>query len=85
MDSDKARLRNEILWELESNHYDMSYMPHFGLVPDWGPRYHRLAKLLWEYLDAEHTKLDEEQRKAAEGQRHLQRESKSGQTNIEGC
>ena len=36
-----------------------------GLVPDWGPRYHRLAKLLWEYLDAEHTKLDASQRKEA--------------------
>ena len=81
----KARLRNEILWELESNHYDMDIMPHYGLVPDWGPRYHRLSKMIWEYLDAEHTKLDETQRQAQERERHLQRETKSGQTNIEGC
>ena len=81
----KAKLRNEILWELESNHYDMSVMPHYGLVPDWGPRYHRLSKMIWEYLDAEHTKLDEEQRKAQEDERHRQRETKVGETNIEGC
>ena len=59
----KARLRNEILWELETNHYDKDVMPHYGLVPDWGPRYDRLSKMIWEYLDAEHTKLEEEQRK----------------------
>ena len=85
MDDEKARLRNEILWELESNHYDMSVMPHYGLVPDFAPRYHRLAKLLWDYLDAEHTKLDEEQRKALERERHMQRESKSSETDITGC
>ena len=81
----KAKLRNEILWELESNHYDMSVMPHYGLVPDWGPRYHRLSKMIWEYLDAEHTKLDEAQRQAQERERHLQRESKTGETDITGC
>ena len=81
----KARLRNEILWELERNHYDKDVLPHYGMVPDWQPRYDRLAKMIWEYLDAEHTKLDEAQRQAQERQRHLQRETQSGPTNIEGC
>ena len=80
-----GRLRNEIPWELESNYYDMNIMPHYGLAPDFVPRYHRLAKLVKEYLDSEHTQLDEEQRKAEERKRHLQRESQSGETNIEGC
>ena len=81
----KARIRNEILWELESNAYDMDVMPHYGLAPDFVPRYHRLAKLIWEYLDAEHTKLDENARKEQEKERHRQRESKVGETNVEGC
>lgn len=81
----KARLRNEILWELETNHYDRDIMPHYGLVPDFAPRYDRLAKLVWEYLDAERTVLDEQEREAREAQRHLQRESKSGETDITGC
>ena len=85
MEADKARIRNEILWELEANEYDMNVMPHYGLTPDFVPRYHRLSKLIREYLDAEHTKLDEKFRKAAERARHMQRESKSGETNIEGC
>ena len=85
MDSDQARLRNEILWELESNYYDMNVMPHYGLTPDFVPRYHRLAKLVKEYLDSEHTKLDEEQRKAQAHERHVQRESKVGETDITGC
>ena len=81
----KAKPRNEILWELESNHYDMDVMPHYGLCPDWGPRYHRLSKMIWEYLDAEGTVLDEQERKDREAKRHLQRESTRGQTKIEGC
>ena len=85
MEDSKVRLRNEILWELESNHFDKEVLPQYGMAPDWGPRYHRLAQLLWDYLDAEYPKLDEEQRKAAQRERHLQRESKSGPTDITGC
>jgi hypothetical protein len=85
MDDHKAKIRNEILWELRSNEYDKDVLPHYGMVPDWGPRYHRIAKLIREYLDAEHTKLDEKFREAAERARHLQRESKSGETDITGC
>ena len=81
----KARIRNEILWELESNAYDMDVMPHYGLAPDFVPRYHRLAKLIWEYLDAEHTKLDEKQREAQERARHRQRETTRAATDITGC
>lgn len=85
MDDSKARLRNEILWELEYNEYCKDVLPHYGMVPDFTPRYARLAQLIKEYLDNECKELGAQQRKAAEGQRHLQRESKSGQTNIEGC
>ena len=85
MDDQKAKIRNEILWELESNYYDMNVMPHYGLTPDFVPRYHRLSKLIREYLDAEHTQMDEEQRKAQERARHKQRESQSSPTDITGC
>ena len=80
-----GRIRNEILWELESNEWDMNVMPHYGLTPDFVPRYHRLAKLVREYLNSEHTKLDEELRKAEERERHKQRETQSGETDITGC
>ena len=80
-----GRIRNEILWELESNYYDMSVMPHYGLVPDFTPRYHRLAKLVKEYLNSEHAQLDEEQRKEQEATRHKQRETQSAETDITGC
>ena len=79
------RIRNEILWELESNEWDMDIMPHYGLTPDFVPRYHRLAKLVREYLKSEHTQLDEELRKAEEAQRHKQRETQSAETDITGC
>ena len=82
---DKGRIRNEILWELESNDYDRNVMPHYGLVPDFRPRYDRLEGLIREYLDAEHTELDEEQRKAQERARHLQRETTRAETDITGC
>ena len=82
---DKGRIRNEILWELESNDYDRNVMPHYGLVPDFRPRYDRLEQLIREYLNAEHTELDEEQRKAQERARHLQRETKVAETDITGC
>jgi len=82
---DKGRIRNEILWEIESNDYDRNVMPHYGLVPDFRPRYDRLVSLVKEYLDAEHTKLDEEQRKAQERARHLQRETTRAETDITGC
>ena len=85
MDHELARIRNEILWELESSDYDMAVMPHYGLVPDFTPRYHRLAQLIRTYLDAEHTKLDEKQRKGLERARNMQRESKTGETDITGC
>ena len=80
-----GRIRNEILWELESNEWDMNVMPHYGLTPDFVPRYHRLAKLVREYLNSEHTKLDEKLRKAEERERHSQRETQSGETDITGC
>ena len=60
-------------------------MPHYGLVPDFRPRYDRLAKLVGEYLYAEGAILDEQERKTREAERHLQRESKVGETEIEGC
>ena len=82
---DKGRIRNEILWELESNDYDRNVMPHYGLVPDFRPRYDRLEQLIRSYLDAEHTQLDEEQRKAEEAERHKQRETTRAETDITGC
>ena len=85
MDDIKARLRNEILWEIKSNEWDKDVLPHYGMVPDWHPRYVRLANLIKEYLDNECKELGAQQREAAERQRHLQRESKSGETDITGC
>ena len=82
---ERLRLRNEILWELEKNEYDMNVLPHYGMVPDFTPRYHRLAQLVELYLDGEHTQLAKEQRKAEERERHSQRETKGPQTDITGC
>ena len=85
MTDEQARLRNEILWELEYTDYCRDVLPHYGMVPDFRPRYDRLEQLIRSYLDAEHTQLDEEQRKAQAHERHVQRESKEGETNIKGC
>ena len=53
----KAKLRNEILWELE---IIITIFVCLTMACAWlGHYYHRLSKMIWEYLDAEHTKLDE--------------------------
>ena len=71
------RLRNEILWELESNEWSMDVLPHYGLTPDWTPRYHRLARLVREYLESEREELGAQQWEESQRQRHMQRESQS--------
>ena len=81
----QLRLRNEILWELESTEWDMAVMPHYGMVPDFTPRYHRLSHLIREYLDNEREELGAQQWEEAQRQRHKQREAKGAQTNIEGA
>ena len=80
-----ARVRNELLWELKSNEFDRDVLPHYGLVPDWFPRYMRLAQLIEEYLYSEHTELDQELWQEQKDQRNVQRETKSTQTDITGC
>ena len=86
MDQDqRLRLRNEILWELERNEWDMSVMPHYGMVPDFTPRYHRIAHLIKEYLSNEGEKLPAQQWKEAQDKRNVQREAKGPQTDIKGC
>ena len=81
----QLRLRNEILWELESTEWDMAVMPHYGMVPDFTPRYHRLSHLIREYLDNEREELGAQQWEEAQRQRNKQREAKGAQTNIEGA
>jgi len=71
----RARIRNELLWELKTNEYDCDVMPHYGLVPDWFPRYKRLAQLIEEYLYSEHTELDKELWQEQKAQRNKQRET----------
>ena len=81
----RARIRNELLWELKTNEYDCDVMPHYGLVPDWFPRYKRLAQLIEEYLYSEHTELDKELWQEQKDQRNVQRETKGAETDITGC
>lgn len=73
----RARLRNELLWELRSNEWDREVLPHYGLVPDWYPRYKRLAQLIEEYLDNEGSKLATQQQQTQAHERNQQRETKS--------
>ena len=70
-------LRNEILYHLEQCDWDRNIMPHLGLAPDWGPRYTRLAESVRQYLESEHTQLDQKQWKETQEERHLQRSSYS--------
>ena len=72
-----SRVRNEILWELRSNEWDREILPHYGLVPDWYPRYKRLAQLIEEYLYSEHTQLDQKLWQGQKDERNQQRETKS--------
>ena len=81
----QLRLRNEILWELESTEWDMAVMPHYGMVPDFTPRYHRLSHLIREYLDNEREELGAQQWEEAQDKRNVQREAKVAQTDITGC
>ena len=77
---DKARLRNEILWELEHNEYCKDVLPHYGLVPDYRPRYDRLSSLIKEYLNNEREELGAQQWEEAQAERHRQRETESKAT-----
>ena len=87
MDASRARIRNEILWEIESNAYDKDVLPHYGMVPDWKPRYDRLEQLVREYLISEREELGAQQWEEAQAKRYMQREAKilsSEAPNLEG-
>ena len=48
-------LKQAILHSIDVNLYDAEVLPHYGLAPDWYPRYMRLKDLIEEYLDEEVT------------------------------
>ena len=41
---------NELNYMVLDNHYDNEIMPHYGLVPDWKPRYDRLVTITRELI-----------------------------------
>ena len=43
--------REKIIQFIEDTEYDRSYLPHFGLIPDWWIRYKELRDLIIAYLD----------------------------------
>ena len=43
--------RELIIQFIEDTEYDRSYLPHFGLIPDWWIRYKELRDLVIAYLD----------------------------------
>ena len=70
-------LRNEILYHLEQCDWDRNIMPHYGLAPDWGPRYTKLAELVKDYLKSESEELGAQLWQEAQEERHVQRSSYS--------
>ena len=44
---------NDINYRLLDNEYDQEVMPHYGLVPDWKPRYDQLATLVRELIKSQ--------------------------------
>ena len=44
--------RERIIQFIEDTEYDRSYLPHFGLIPDWFIRYNELRDLVLAYLDS---------------------------------
>ena len=48
-------LKQAILHNIDIDLHDAEVLPHYGLVPDWYPRYMRLKDLVEEYLDEEVT------------------------------
>ena len=53
MDKEQFAIRNEILYEIKKNAWDREIMPHYGLAPDYYPRYNRIVELIEKYLDCE--------------------------------
>ena len=43
--------RERIIQFIEATEYDRSYLPHFGLIPDWFIRYKELRDLIIAYLN----------------------------------
>ena len=43
--------RERIIQLIEDTEYDRSYLPHFGLIPDWFIRYKELRDLIIAYLN----------------------------------
>ena len=43
--------RERIIQFIEDTEYDRSYLPHFGLIPDWWIRYKELRDLVIAYLN----------------------------------
>ena len=43
--------KERIIQFIEDTEYDRSYLPHFGLIPDWFIRYTELRDLVINYLD----------------------------------
>lgn len=46
-------LKQAILNNIDDDLYDREVLPHYGLVPDWYPRYMRLKDMIEEYFDLE--------------------------------
>ena len=46
-------LKQAILHVIDTDLYDAEVLPHYGMVPDWYPRYMKLKDMIEEYLDEE--------------------------------
>ena len=44
--------RERIIQFIEDTEYDRSYLPHFGLIPDWFVRYKELRDLTCAFLNS---------------------------------
>ena len=48
--TDKEKLAELILDEIDETEWHYHYLPHVGLIPDWQVRYRDLAELIKEYF-----------------------------------